>query len=267
MRTPKLTPSDFCDAWWVSPTSEQAYWHAFDDVNRTDVGNVTVEAKMSILGAVTLYSDAHQTLIVFDAEHCAASCILDVARQAQGMARPYVVKYRYDGWCIRVCQSHQELLALLGEVFRPSVIARFPKPLRIDPIADIPPVLLDAVNNPHAWMEEMFVFSRADNGLVYDGIGRAAPAVGMLGEKWRVQTAGKPFDAGFEDTDFDRKTAQAYNEVLNSQKPSFSRVSGAMRTGKDLIYQNYDRVILPLPGPTPRVASLAVIGASAGPPY
>lgn len=267
MRTPKLIPSVNCNAWWVTPTSEQAFWHVFSEVNRPDVGNVLVETKMAFLGAVTVYSDLDQSIVIFDADHCAASCILDVARNAHTLTAPYIIKYRYDGWCTRVCETKEDFLELLGSIFQSSNVARFPTPLRIETLVDIPPVLLDALNNPGSWSEELFIYSRGDQGLVYDSIGRAAPAVGMLGEKWRVQTTGKPFDAGFEDTDFDRRTAMAYNEVLNTQKPSFSRVSGALRAGKDVIYQNYDRVILPLPGAKPRVASLAVIADQVGPPY
>lgn len=266
-----FNPRTESPGWWVLREDDgRLGWKRQQAFHTSDRLNIEVERQMGRLGAVTVYHEPERTLISFDAENGDTQLLRQLACYEGLGDPPYFVRYFLQGWCLRIVPDRPALLDLIESIAATENVFFLPQPLEIQelPISAAPDqdLLREVINHPALFSSEMVSYSQDGYGLRYHSIGPAAPVVAMLGERWRQQTIGAPFDRGFHDRSFDQRTAEIYREVLKTRTPRLSLIRGTLDTPDGPVYQNYYRLVVYIRGREPRVASLARLAGNAGPP-
>ena len=247
------------------------YWRMHtpgDVVSRKSQG---LEDWMLRSGVVAVYNEFDRTLISFDARTAELELLHTLLSDQVIGPPPYFIKFRLNGTCLWLSDTLQDLTRNLLKINEMASLSFLPRGLTVSEYSEKEAQNVDffrhVVQDPLSVSDEAIIFQEQNGILTYEEVGARAPVTEMLGQKWRADVIGTPYDLGFDDREFDKQTSVAYDYVWMSGRPHISNVRGAIDAPGGPIYQNYTRIIAPLPGRRDRLVTVSRLAGMAAPVY
>lgn len=268
-----LTPHSDGAGYWLMVHHEDSrlIWRMFPSMDTSSGAYREMEAYMTDGGSITVFNEADRTQIILNPLSIVPEQVSRLLNDKVLGQAPYFLRFQKNGACLWIAQTKGELESQLYELVSMTEIDVLPTELKVreldGDVASRIELYRDIVNNPTNWMDEAIVFEAEGTNLHYRSVGRDAPVIAMLGKDWRQSVVGAPFDDGFVDRAYDRETAIAYRRVFETKTPHVSQVSGPIMTHNGPSYQNYYRIITPIPQQSNQVLSVARLAGMAAPFY
>lgn len=263
---PRIDSTGF---WLMMDQDRRPYWRMFQPGAMSSEGLRELEKYMSSSGTITVYNEKDRTQIVLDTAFVDKSLIQQLLQDRILGQPPYFIRFTLAGTCLWISETREELDAHLIEILNAVGVECLPRGLRVDELTDEEASRIelyrDIVQNPLNWMNDAVCYEHESDVLRYSSVGNHAPVLAMLGEDWGHSVIGAPFDVGFDDRSFDEQTSIAYKRVFESGLPHVSQVTGPLLTEEGPFFQNYYRVIAPIPQRPGQVISVARLAGMAAP--